>query len=56
MTVLQELAAREHVPVTVIDTVSGENLKIAVDGKEITTLPLDKLKAIWREAIECSLK
>lgn len=56
MMVVQELAAHAHVPATVIGTVGGENPKIALDGKEIITLPIDKLKATWREAIACSLK
>jgi len=50
---LQELAAREQVPLRVIGRTGGDRLQIIVDGGQRVDLPVARLQAAWREGIPC---
>jgi phosphoribosylformylglycinamidine synthase subunit PurL len=53
---LQEIAARESCPLTIIGRTGGESLRIRADGDEVVSLNLSKIEEGWRTALEKRLR
>ena len=53
---VQEIAAQNQAPFTILGRVGGDELVIAVDGEETVRADVAELEAAWRHALETKLQ
>jgi phosphoribosylformylglycinamidine synthase len=53
---MEEIAAGENCPLTVLGRTGGDHLSITADGAEVVCLPLPELEAAWRTSLASKLR
>jgi phosphoribosylformylglycinamidine synthase len=53
---IEKLAGENNCPFAVIGKVSGENLNVKINGKEIISVPVSELENVWAKSLENTLE
>jgi phosphoribosylformylglycinamidine synthase subunit PurL len=56
LTAIKEIAVQHNSPITVLGQVSGDQLKISVNGNQVVDAPVAELEKAWRNSLEDKLK